>query len=995
MGGFECTTEIIAQGEILESLKSQKIVIPEKIVHEEDDDTTTPKKPKLTVIDQFLYLLKSMEEVLDRNGHEEALQLMGTELENKSMFDSWSAFWGEFLWAGDGSTGTTSANTQDQEDVIGKGVTDMLAKMDPVADTYLAGFSLIIGMVKKIMKVSDDDIELELMRNELGPEGGKIGYDAFLYGTLIQEISLIEDKDVEGTEETSNDDESRTAIIDKKEKHILVRWDLVCQILNHLCTEGYKEKHEPVIEWTYLNPNQRVYTDTPSALGKIDLKNTDGVIPKPLRKYYLDYSVPGRGKLHPLVDDMDLFELLGQSFDPSVCVMPHQFEDSLIVSEYDTTYVDVVLSPNPHDDFDDDDDIDDDQTIIQHPPDGLDNDFDGEIDEEGEENLPPLNLNIEPARQDQLSRANIPELVNLDMEIERVLLDLEVQEYNHTEQDVRNQEENYHPLTSFNDVTFTNRSIGLVYFNLEYLIKTYESMRLEEKDGEKVLKEKFSIMDFVTKIWNDVNEACAGYYNFDIQTEHERPHVVRIVDKTVSGMPPTGIFSFDPQGLNSQVRDFYFSSKIDNDIASTISIAAQAPNNINSLDALSFKSFHKNIKNRFTDNSLSDQKGENEAEAARLELERDIEKYDKMLYNLSWYQRSSNKQYRATWEEGDMGESSTTSNYSAETAKSVAKDIEELIVKINSRYPLKDNDGNPHPKAGQFNVKATNDRNAIIPLEFNLMMDGIAGISPLNLFKINPNKLPYGYQRDDIAFIVKGESQKITAGQDWTIELNGQLTLLNTNQVEEGENAIDPPPPPDDTNKDNADNEDEETNEDWISPFKSGTRGSQHIINSPWQERNSSTAANKKYHTGLDMDCDEGDTLVAPKTGKITQNKFNDGGYGWYIIMELDEEDDTLTHSNGKSAKKILYGHMKSKSPVQIGTTVNQGELIGYCGNTGGSTGPHLHYELGTADAYTATYWGLKSDVVNGTSVSSDGPGGTKKKRIDYALLDPTDTLNA
>ena len=90
---------------------------------------------KLVVIDQFLYLLKSMAEVLDRQGDEAALNIMGTDLETKSMFDSWDAFWGEFLWAGDGSTGTTSANTQDEDG--GKGVTDILDNMDPISDTYL------------------------------------------------------------------------------------------------------------------------------------------------------------------------------------------------------------------------------------------------------------------------------------------------------------------------------------------------------------------------------------------------------------------------------------------------------------------------------------------------------------------------------------------------------------------------------------------------------------------------------------------------------------------------------------------------------------------------------------------------------------------------------------------------------------------------------------------------------------------------------------------
>ena len=791
LGGFECTTEIIAQGEILESLKSQKVVIPENIADSSNEDATS----KLVVYDQFWYILKSMQEVLDRQGDEDALNIMGTDLETKSMFDSWDAFWGEFLWAGDGSTGTTSANTQDKDIAAGgegKGVTDILENMDPVADTFLAGFSLVAGLVQKILKVSQKELKEATKRNQYGLRasngGTRVGYDAFLFGTLIQEISLVEDAANQNTQATNNDDNTNSSVIDKKEKHILVRWDLLCQIINHLCTEGYKEKHEPLVELTYLNPNQRTYESrTMSSDGQISYPTGSG---RDLR-FYLEYATPAeRNSLHPTIDDEDLKKILGQSFDPAVCIMPHQFHDSLIVEKYDTTYKSPLAVA---------------EVTQSQAPAGS-----GPLlDEGGEYEGNPLLGDFEGmSRQELLDQNNQAFAVaestgdpirdqQIQNQIDILTANIEEEEYSFEAQVKRNEEENYQPLTSFTNTKFSNRSIGLIYFNLEYLLSSYEQMRMETVEGEKRLKKDFVMMDFIKKIWGDVNEACAGYYNFDIQTEHERPHVARIIDKTVSGEPPANIFEFNPQGLNSIVRDFVFSSKIDNDIASTISIAAQAPNNIDSLEALSFKSFHKNIKNRFTDNSLTPdfleaQRSASSAEATakRLALEKDLKKYEGEFKNLKNYQERSNRQYRAVFNEGDSVYVNYI-NYSAETAKNVARDIEELLVSINSRYPLFLEDGKtPHPKAGYYNPEATNERNAIIPLNFDIQMDGISGISPLNIFKIKSDKLPLAYQRDDIAFIVKGEKQKITAGQDWILELDGQLTLLNSNQIVEGANVI-------------------------------------------------------------------------------------------------------------------------------------------------------------------------------------------------------------
>lgn len=89
------------------------------------------------------------------------------------------------------------------------------------------------------------------------------------------------------------------------------------------------------------------------------------------------------------------------------------------------------------------------------------------------------------------------------------------------------------------------------------------------------------------------------------------------------------------------------------------------------------------------------------------------------------------------------------------------------------------------------------------------------------------------------------------------------------------------------------------------------------------------------FHTGIDYGCPEGTPILASNDGIVMVAKTDqssNGGYGKYVIIQ---------HSDGKST---LYGHLKHfiVSPNQ---KVKQSEIIGYSGNTGNSTGPHLHFE--------------------------------------------------
>lgn len=116
-------------------------------------------------------------------------------------------------------------------------------------------------------------------------------------------------------------------------------------------------------------------------------------------------------------------------------------------------------------------------------------------------------------------------------------------------------------------------------------------------------------------------------------------------------------------------------------------------------------------------------------------------------------------------------------------------------------------------------------------------------------------------------------------------------------------------------------------------------------------------------HTGVDIPAVSGTEIHAAQNGVVTLVQTNRYAttYGYYCI---------ITHANGRST---LYAHMKSAPIVKEGQTVTKGQVIGYVGSTGRSTGPHLHFELRIngvrADALT---------LYNGMNFTS--PGGATIK---------------
>lgn len=88
-----------------------------------------------------------------------------------------------------------------------------------------------------------------------------------------------------------------------------------------------------------------------------------------------------------------------------------------------------------------------------------------------------------------------------------------------------------------------------------------------------------------------------------------------------------------------------------------------------------------------------------------------------------------------------------------------------------------------------------------------------------------------------------------------------------------------------------------------------------------------------RWHHGVDLRLTTGDDVYSAFDGIVRMASYDRYGYGHFILIR---------HRNGL---ETLYGHL-SKLLVSVGREVRAGDVIGYGGNTGRSTGPHLHFEV-------------------------------------------------
>lgn len=148
----------------------------------------------------------------------------------------------------------------------------------------------------------------------------------------------------------------------------------------------------------------------------------------------------------------------------------------------------------------------------------------------------------------------------------------------------------------------------------------------------------------------------------------------------------------------------------------------------------------------------------------------------------------------------------------------------------------------------------------------------------------------------------------------------------------------------------------------------------QYFGGSEFAKRNPGIYGGRAYHPGIDLGTPRGTTIFAPLSGTVRATGNTDavpGCYSWGKWTLID-------HANGLST---LYAHQDVIS-VTAGQKVATGEIIGYTGNTGYSTGPHLHFTVYAKDGVTVR----KFNEIK--TVTSCGPATTPVAATD-AYVDP------
>ena len=136
----------------------------------------------------------------------------------------------------------------------------------------------------------------------------------------------------------------------------------------------------------------------------------------------------------------------------------------------------------------------------------------------------------------------------------------------------------------------------------------------------------------------------------------------------------------------------------------------------------------------------------------------------------------------------------------------------------------------------------------------------------------------------------------------------------------------------------------------------------------------------RRMHNGLDLKVNIGDTIVAAFDGKVRIVKYERRGYGKYVVIR---------HDNGL---ETVYGHL-SKQLVEENQLVKAGEVIGLGGNTGRSTGSHLHFEtrfLGIAINPIYMFAFPKQDIVADTYTFRRTQGSKRAGSHDTQVADGT-----
>ena len=182
------------------------------------------------------------------------------------------------------------------------------------------------------------------------------------------------------------------------------------------------------------------------------------------------------------------------------------------------------------------------------------------------------------------------------------------------------------------------KSVGFIYLNLDMLQKQCKKLQNQTKN------EHFSLGQFMSNVLEEVNKAVGGNHKFAMVNNHEFPNVINIVDINGESAHKTyeDVHEIRVQSNDSVVRKFSFNTEIPSAMSATIAVAAQNPNEANALDEVTFAALNRGIRNRLyrPSGANTPKYSKKEKLAKREKLDSELLELGNKLGSLKFYNRS-------------------------------------------------------------------------------------------------------------------------------------------------------------------------------------------------------------------------------------------------------------------------------------------------------------------------------------------------------------------
>jgi murein DD-endopeptidase MepM/ murein hydrolase activator NlpD len=475
--------------------------------------------------------------------------------------------------------------------------------------------------------------------------------------------------------------------------------------------------------------------------------------------------------------------------------------------------------------------------------------------------------------------------------------------------------------------------IGNIYVNLDFLINLATNNNLASQDKKE--KNDIAVFDYLKNVMSGINTAIGNLANFDIHVDPTNS-IARIIDvnyvDTKSRQEAYDqAFLFEMQKVGpasgSVIRNYKLESQIFPEQSTIVAIGAQVQGGALGSNSNTLIDFNKNLTDRIipkkeAPSSINSTDPQKEIQEKAVSLVTNIKSIIQFLTDLT-----------PGWLTGNEYDANNKSKYA-----NALKDIINFYLSYTS-----------------VNTK----NRGIIPTKLSLETDGIGGIIIGNLFRIPNEILPKGYKGNDanttesvgarIGYTVTGLGHSIQ-NNDWVTRIDSQFIVLDepkgsltTEQFLELAKEI---------NKIASTGNIENLNQALqikIAPTTTSSGdlnypivGSYRLTSPSLTPRtNPVTGEFQAIHGGSDLAVPINTPVYAVDDGIVEyagqQNLLSiRDGAGIYV---------RIRHTGNFNGKTTLSMHLNSAA-VAKGVKVKKGQIIGYSGNTGSSTGPHLHFEI-------------------------------------------------